>query len=142
MTRTPATGETCVGDVRLSPLDCGFDPRAHDMVCLIPAEFGSVGIEQDGEVYLVEGTRQEMLDEVRVAGYRVGHELPPAPEVAPGVRDYWAAVTDVPCPACSAGTVRWAEAGTVPGWRRCDGCGREFLAGGDGDRPTLAEQDD
>lgn len=70
------------------------------------------------------------------------YTMPPAPECAPGVRDYWAAVTDVPCPipGCS-GTVRWAEAGNVPGWRRCDGCGGEFLAGGTGDAPTLAGTD-
>src|ERR1700736_1712597 len=31
--------------------------------------------------------------------------------------DYWALVTDVPCPACSDGTIRWHEAGYVPGYR-------------------------
>lgn len=44
--------------------------------------------------------------------------------------DYWANVTDVPCPVCSTGTVRWAEAGFVPGSRICDGCGRFFQAYG------------
>lgn len=55
---------------------------------------------------------------------------------APG--DYWAAVTDVPCP-CSGcdGMIRWAENGYVPGYRVCNMCGRHFLAGGDSSAPTL-----
>jgi hypothetical protein len=50
--------------------------------------------------------------------------------------DYWASVTDIPCPCC-AGTVRWAEAGYVPGYRICDGCGRRFLARGTTSQPRL-----
>ena len=50
--------------------------------------------------------------------------------------DYWAAVTDVPCPCCD-GTIRWAEAGYVPGYRICDFCGRHFVAGGNAEAPTL-----
>jgi hypothetical protein len=53
-------------------------------------------------------------------------------------RDYWASVTDIPCPAehCT-GTIRWAEAGYVPGYRICDGCGRHFLARGRAGNPML-----
>ena len=51
--------------------------------------------------------------------------------------DYWASVTDVPCPSCE-GTVRWAEAGYVPGYRICDGCGQHWLAAGDIQRPVLS----
>jgi len=40
----------------------------------------------------------------------------------------WEAVTDIPCPVCLTGVVRWAEAGYVPGYRQCDSCGRQFLA--------------
>lgn len=55
--------------------------------------------------------------------------------------DYWASVTDVPCPVASCdGLVRWAEAGAVPGWRRCDGCGREYLAVGNLASPALRRQ--
>jgi hypothetical protein len=50
---------------------------------------------------------------------------------------YWASITDRPCPAGCGGTVRWAEAGYVPGYRICDGCGRHYLAGGTADAPTL-----
>ena len=68
------------------------------------------------------------------------YDMPPA-RSARGTRDYWAAVTDVPCPApsCADGIIRWAEAGYVPGYRICDGCGRHFLAGGSEDAPTLVE---
>lgn len=52
--------------------------------------------------------------------------------------DYWSAVTGVACPAANcAGTVRWSEAGYVPGYRICDQCGRHYLAGGGCQRPTL-----
>lgn len=60
--------------------------------------------------------------------------------VVPEYWDFWAAVTDVPCPACLAGTIRWAEMGYVPGYRICDGCSRHFMAGGHDRAPTLVEQ--
>lgn len=63
--------------------------------------------------------------------------------------DYWAAVTDVPCPVrgCRQ-TVLWFEAGYVPGYRVCmarvtngsfdaDSLHHRFLAGGDTAAPTL-----
>lgn len=53
------------------------------------------------------------------------------------LHDSWAAVTDVSCPCCEAGTVRWAEAGYVPGYRICDDCGRHFQAKGTDTHPTL-----
>jgi hypothetical protein len=40
----------------------------------------------------------------------------------------WEAVTNIMCPVCLTGVVRWHEAGYVPGYRKCDGCRREFLA--------------
>jgi hypothetical protein len=54
-----------------------------------------------------------------------------------GPHDYWAAVTDVPCPVCDGGIVRWAEAGYVPGYRICDQCQRHFLAKGAAAAPVL-----
>jgi hypothetical protein len=56
---------------------------------------------------------------------------------ASGGREFWAAVTDVLCPVCQSGRVRWAEAGYVPGYRICDGCGRHYLAAGDAEAPLL-----
>jgi hypothetical protein len=44
--------------------------------------------------------------------------------------DYWLSVTDVPCPLCDTGSIRWYEAGFVPGARICDACGKFFLAKG------------
>ena len=40
----------------------------------------------------------------------------------------WGSVTDIPCPVCADGTLRWAEAGYVPGYRICDRCARHYLA--------------
>jgi hypothetical protein len=72
MTKTKMTGETCVGDVRLTPLDVGFDLRVQGVAVTIPEwEFASVGIEQDGETYLVEGTREEMIAAIKAAGYTI-----------------------------------------------------------------------
>lgn len=57
------------------------------------------------------------------------YAMPPHP-------DYWLAVTDVPCPICR-GTIRWAEAGYVAGYRICDTCHRHFQADGDAEGPEL-----
>jgi len=54
------------------------------------------------------------------------------------LRDYWANVTNVRCPACHEGIIRWHEAGFVPGYRICDGCGRTFLARSTAERATPA----
>ena len=51
--------------------------------------------------------------------------------------DYWACVTDVPCPCCRKGKIRWHEAGYVKGYRICDACERTFLAKGTADMPKL-----
>lgn len=66
------TGQTCVGDLRLTPLDVGFDLRRHDMAVNLPDEFNSVGLEIKGETYLIEGTREEMIREIKKAGYKIG----------------------------------------------------------------------
>lgn len=39
----------------------------------------------------------------------------------------WPGVTDVPCPRGCGGTLRWAEAGYVPGYRICDLCEARYL---------------
>ncbi len=51
--------------------------------------------------------------------------------------DYWINVTDIICPCCENGYIRWAEAGYVPGYRICDKCGRHFLARGNIKEPKL-----
>jgi len=68
------------------------------------------------------------------------YDMPRKPMTQPGaagMMDYWGAVTDVPCPCCHGGTIRWAEAGYVPGYRICDTCGRHFLARGNAIAPAL-----
>jgi len=62
------------------------------------------------------------------------YDLPGSPDQ----NDYWAGVTDVPCPrdGC-AGTICWAEAGHVPGYRICDACGAHFIARGTTRAPIL-----
>ena len=58
-------------------------------------------------------------------------------QVVGSVPTYWPAITDVPCPVCDSGTIRWAEAGYVPAYRKCDGCGRNFWGAGTAENPTL-----
>lgn len=62
MKKTRTTGQTCVGDLRLTPLDVGFDVRLAGK---------SVGIEQDGETYLIEGSREELIEAIEAAGYTI-----------------------------------------------------------------------
>lgn len=76
MKKPETTGQTCVGDLRLTPLDVGFDLRRHGMAVSLPAEFASVGIELGGETYLVEGTREEMIRAIKRAGYTIKEERP------------------------------------------------------------------
>jgi len=71
MTTTKTTGQTCVGDLRLTPLDVGFDLRTADVAVRLPEHFASVGIERDGDTYLIVGTRDEMIAAIRRAGYRI-----------------------------------------------------------------------
>ncbi len=59
----------------------------------------------------------------------------------------WESVTDVPCLFKCDGTIRWAEAGYVPGYRICDGCGRHYelrdgtlVANGRRDKITVADR--
>ena len=58
-------------------------------------------------------------------------------KMIPVQNDYWAAVTDVDCPLCCGGKVRWAEDDYVPGYRICDHCKQGFLAEGDVKNPVL-----
>ena len=74
MERKKFTGQTCVGDLRLSPLDVGFDLRSTNQRVILPVDFDTVGIEQDGDIWLIEGCREEMIQAIRDAGYSVGPE--------------------------------------------------------------------
>lgn len=75
MRKTKMTGRACVGDLRLTPIDVGFDLRLLGMEVILPAHFESVGLAgKNGETYLVEGTREEMVATIKKAGYRVAQE--------------------------------------------------------------------
>jgi len=71
MKKKKTTGQTCVGDLRLTPLDIGFDLRVQDMAIALPDNFSSVGLDIGGETYLISGTREEMIAAIREAGYRI-----------------------------------------------------------------------
>lgn len=133
MKKTVVTGQTCVGELRLSRSDVGHDLRATKIPIDLACEFRSVGLDQDGETWLIEGTRSEMIDAIVNAGYAV-KRLFRVPTAGP---EFAMAVTNVRCPVCRAGTVRWAEAGHVPFYRECDHCGRHFMGEGDSDNPRL-----
>jgi len=85
------------------------------------------------------------------------YDMPLGPHVRPGdkmsEREYWPAVTDVPCPVkgCTH-TVMWYEADYVPGYRVCmaplggdrfdaDSIKHRFFAMGDADHPVLVRDD-
>lgn len=65
------TGETCVGDCRLSALDVGFDLRRAAYVADIPANAQSVGLDIGPDTYLVSGPRPVLVAVAVAAGYDV-----------------------------------------------------------------------
>lgn len=69
MKKTRMKGGMCVGEVRLAPIDVGFDVRLEEMLIKLPAPFASAGIDINGTLYLIEGTREEMVSAIRQAGY-------------------------------------------------------------------------
>ena len=88
MRKTRAAGQTCVGDLRLSPLDVGFDVRLHDTPIKLPDAFASVGLDVDGTTYLIEGTRDEMIAAIGEAGYRIDGHADASPSFAAENADY------------------------------------------------------
>jgi len=72
LTVRPATGETCLGDWRLTPLDVGCDLRRHGIAAVVPsADCRTVGIDLDGEQYEITGPLATLIAVARAAGYRV-----------------------------------------------------------------------
>ena len=71
MKRTNMRGQTCVGDLRLSALDVGFDLRLHGYEVDVPNDCTSAGYDVDGVTWLIEGTAEEIRAELRRAGYKV-----------------------------------------------------------------------
>jgi len=67
------TGQTCVGDWRLTPLDVGCDLRAGDgpPVPAPPDTVTSAGLAIGAETYRVEAPRPLLIAVARAAGYAV-----------------------------------------------------------------------
>ena len=55
----------------MSPLDIGYDLRLTDTKIELPPVFTSVGLDIDGQTWLIEGTREEMIAAIREAGYPI-----------------------------------------------------------------------
>lgn len=69
---TNMAGKTCVGELRLSALDVGFDLRLHDIAVNVPDDCTSAGYDDaDGHTWLVEGTPDEIRETLTKAGYAV-----------------------------------------------------------------------
>ena len=72
MKKTSMRGQTCVGDIRLSSLDVGYDLRLHCIPIEIPHDCRSCGYDDaDGHTWLIEGTPEEIREALVKAGYAV-----------------------------------------------------------------------
>lgn len=71
MKRTNMRGQTCVGDLRLSALDVGFDLRRHGYEVDVPNDCTSAGYDENGVTWLIEGTPDEIRETLTKAGYAV-----------------------------------------------------------------------
>lgn len=69
MIKIDKTGQSCVGELRLSKRDIGYDLKLHKIVTHVPETFNSVGLDIDGRTYLISGTKDEMVEEMYKAGY-------------------------------------------------------------------------
>ncbi len=58
-------------DVSLAPIDVGFDVRLHGSVCELRDDARIIGYERDGQAWMVEGTTEEIAEELRAAGYQI-----------------------------------------------------------------------
>lgn len=66
-------GVMCLGSVRLLPIDVGFDARTIGQTVALPDDLGDgVGYEDaDGTPCVVTGTRDEVIEVLRAAGYSI-----------------------------------------------------------------------
>ena len=72
-------GDANAIEVRLAPIDVGFDLRANGMVASIPSDTKIASYEYEGVRYVVEGTSDEVIEALESAGYdaREVHKLEP-----------------------------------------------------------------
>jgi hypothetical protein len=60
-------------DVRVAPIDVGFDLRGENMVVRLPAGTRIASYEHNGERLVVEGKTSDVARVLRAAGYRVAY---------------------------------------------------------------------
>jgi hypothetical protein len=70
-TYKPMPGAMCIGELRLSSLDVGFDLRAVGTPVHLPVKFESVGLDIGDTSHLVTGPREELVEVIKAAGYNV-----------------------------------------------------------------------
>jgi len=58
------------------PIDVGFDPRTCGISVELPADAGAVTLDDDGIQRRVEGSRSELVEALRGAGYTVAEVRP------------------------------------------------------------------
>lgn len=58
------------------PIDVGFDPRTAGIAVDLPPDAGAVTLDDDGIQRRVEGSRSELVEALREAGYTVAEEPP------------------------------------------------------------------
>jgi len=119
-----------------------WDCRDREL-CSAAAEMGRKGGQKKGGKK-AEASRKNGKKGGSKGGYRIEHlnldgqgEKRVRVYDMPAAGDYWAAVTNVTCPVCDEGALEWAEAGYVPGYRICSGCGRHYVAAGTAAAPCV-----
>jgi hypothetical protein len=67
------SGSTCVGDIRLCSIDVGFDARTSEFTIILPSEIEDlwVGYDRGEKRFIVQGTRDEVVQELTLSGYRI-----------------------------------------------------------------------
>lgn len=57
--------------LRLAPIDVGFDLRAHHTLVEVPTDTTRASYAVDGQRMVAEGTRAEIIQALRCAGYSI-----------------------------------------------------------------------
>jgi len=61
-------------DVRVDPLEVGFDLRKHKIAVRVLPDVKSAQFERGGRIWRVEGTRDEIISALERAGYTVSDD--------------------------------------------------------------------
>lgn len=69
-------GPVSIIGLRLAPIDVGFNLVAERISVEVPDDTTVASYEQLGDRYVVEGTRDEIVRVLRIAGYKIARALP------------------------------------------------------------------